>query len=352
MTTNDIIQLAGFFAVITIFILQNRLHNRASKREIYQRLELASIDLFRFEIENSELTWRLYNEDYEIPSEATREYREMINHVTQIVNLFEMIVKFRNEKIVNNKIFTSWIAWFWEMTQLKNFVKIWNEINLHYIDELKFIIETGIKSNGDWNTYINSINSKYKCKEIKKMLIEKQIEKNSKEIINNCLFNWCENTNDDIINKLVKIFVSNVDKNYISHGEVIDGRASNLNEWKSDLSEIMKNEFALIINSDIAGMEYSKVAICKINNCIVGLAIIEFNKFTNVSILSDIIIDKNFQGKNIGSKFILWIEEEIKTNNFNFIFLESGIKNNFAHEFFEKIGYKKSSVVMVKKLVD
>lgn len=74
-----LIQLAGFIAVIVIFLAQNKLNKRVIKREIYQRLELASIDLFRFELENPELTWRLYDENYQLPHEIAREYWEIIS---------------------------------------------------------------------------------------------------------------------------------------------------------------------------------------------------------------------------------------------------------------------------------
>lgn len=345
-----IISFAGFAVVIIFFIAQNKINRQFTKREIYQRLELASIDLFRFEHEFSDNTWRLYDENYLMPDQTSKEYREIINHTTQIVNLFEMIVEFEENKIVDEKIFSTWVPWFWEMTQLKNFVQIWHTIKWNYTQELQDIIDMGIHSDGDWNMYINKINEKYNCIHIAKLLIDKNVEEKSFEIFKNLEFSWGTQADKIIVDDLVDIFVRNVDNKYISHGEVIVGRANNLHEWKVDFSEIMKKEFLSALTNNTKSAEYKQLCICKGDNQIIGIALIEFNMATNVSILSDIVIDNKFRGQNIGDSFISWIEKELKANNIRHIFLESGIHNKAAHEFFENSGYNRSSIVMAKKL--
>jgi len=357
MTNSDLIQIigliiqfAGFISVIIIFIVQIKINTRVSKREIYQRLEFASIDLFRFELENSIYSWRLYDQNYQIPLENSKEYHEIENHLTQLLNIFEMIIEFRNEKIVDSKIFASWIAWFWEISQLKNFAIIWRGAKYHYTVDLQFILNSGIASDGDWNTYIKTINKKYKCNHISKLILEDKIENKTNSTISGITFSWGTHANIEGINELVNIFISNIDNNYISHGEVIVGRAINLKEWKANLFEIIKKELITALTNENNENEYNKLALCELDNRFIGIAIIEFNRITNVSILSDIVIDNKLRGYNIGGSFISWIEKELKSQNIGMIFLESGIRNSLAHDFFEKVGYRKSSIVMAKEI--
>ena len=64
-TQSQILSIAGFVvAIVTAFALVITLKqtNKITKCETYQRLELASIDLFKFEIERSVNTWKLYND--------------------------------------------------------------------------------------------------------------------------------------------------------------------------------------------------------------------------------------------------------------------------------------------------
>lgn len=162
---NLFIDVAGFLTLILITVLQHHSTKTVTKREIYQQLELASIDLFRFEFEHSERVWPLYSEDEELPPVNSRKYRDLMNHVTQILNLFEMIVMFRREKIISPAVFASWVAWFWDMTQTKNFVKIWEDNSTNYTRELQFVLNSGIASS-DWNEFIDRLDKTYRCKHI------------------------------------------------------------------------------------------------------------------------------------------------------------------------------------------
>jgi N-acetylglutamate synthase-like GNAT family acetyltransferase len=345
-----VLQFAGFAVIIIVFVVQNNINKRVLKQEIYQKLEFASIEMFRFELQNSASSWKLYDENHQIPSKTSKEYREMVNHVTQVLNLFEMSIEFRNKKIIENKIFASWIVWFWEMTQLKNFVILWKDIELHYMDELRFILRTGIASDGNWNLFIENLNVKYKCRYIADLAHKDSAEEKSNQTINEIAFCWGSPANLNTLDELVNLFTNNINNNYISHGEVIDGRANSLSEWKINLSDILKNELINALTNEGTKDEFNKLALCKLNNQIIGFAIIEFNRITNISILSDIIINNTHRGKNIGKAFISWLEHELKSSNMKMIFLESGIKNSSAHHFFEKSGYKRSSIVMVKEI--
>ncbi len=64
--------------------------------------------------------------------------------MTQIMNLFEMIVELRLQNVVNAQIFLSWVRWFWDESYPKNKRKVWEEIRMNYTSALRKIIETGI----------------------------------------------------------------------------------------------------------------------------------------------------------------------------------------------------------------
>lgn len=162
------VDVAGFLALILITVLQHQATKTVTKREIYQRLELASIDLFRFEFEHSERVFVLYSEDETLPPTKSRQYRDVLNHVTQILNLFEMIVMFRREKIISPAIFASWVAWFWDMSQTPNFVIIWKDNSSNYTRELQFVLDSGVES-ADWQEYIDRLNRIYRCKHLAKL---------------------------------------------------------------------------------------------------------------------------------------------------------------------------------------
>ena len=50
-------------------------------------------------------------------------------------------------------------------------------------------------------------------------------------------------------------------------------------------------------------------------------------------------VNSNFQGKGIGKKLMVFVEEYALNNNVNFIRLNSGSHRLKAHKFYENIGY-------------
>jgi N-acetylglutamate synthase-like GNAT family acetyltransferase len=164
-------------------------------------------------------------------------------------------------------------------------------------------------------------------------------------------YKWCDSNDVSLLDTLAGLFLKNINESYISHGEVIDGRANNLNEWKADIREIMKEEFSEAINNsfNLPGT-FTKLAMAVQNEAIVALALIEFHPSTKVIVLCDIVVDKLLRGQKIGESMFNWIEAEAGSWGAKQIFLESGISNQKAHHFFERVGFHCSSVVMVKDI--
>ena len=169
--------------------------------------------------------------------------------------------------------------------------------------------------------------------------------------MNNINFKWCTSNDTHSLNKLAELFVSNAACCYISHGEVIDGRANNMTEWKTDIKEIMHKEFSKAINStsDISDT-FTRLVVAQQNDTFIALALVEFHPDTNVAILCDIVVDMPSRLCKIGESLLCWIEAEVKQWGANFLFLESGKGNHAAHHFFEKAGFNGVSIVMMKEI--
>jgi len=164
-------------ALLISLLHQTKQTNKIAKRDNYLQLELASIDLFKFEMEQSIKTWRLYNDKHVITKpqqdeKETQEIREMTNHVTQILNIFEMSIELHRKNVFDDKIFSTWIKWIHEFAQLENFQKLWkNELNQHYTQELYCLIKLAEKT--DYKKFIESLCKKNgdKCYQKQKLVV-------------------------------------------------------------------------------------------------------------------------------------------------------------------------------------
>jgi len=148
-----IVAAVGVIVAIVTFIIRDTHTRRIRKSEAYQRLELASIDLFKFEVRHSDIAWRLYDENFDITKATKQEKREVLNHVTQLLNLFELSIELHSRKIFEHKILATWLAWFFETAKFKTFRDMWgdkaskNEEDLckHYTGDLGELVELAIK---------------------------------------------------------------------------------------------------------------------------------------------------------------------------------------------------------------
>lgn len=149
ITLGDIISaisvLIALAAVMTTLWFENKRHKEVVFKEIYQQLELASIELFRFESENEELVTLLWEENKinEI-KEGTASYFIYTNYVCQYLNLFEMSVRFKVEKVMPDDVFGSWITWIFDVCSAPGFKEVWQHCKYNYIEELRVVINKGL----------------------------------------------------------------------------------------------------------------------------------------------------------------------------------------------------------------
>ena len=120
--------IGSVWAVLYGVSVQKRRDREVARREIYQRLELASIDLFRFEADHIDLIRPLYSG--EPPPSDPAAFHAYRNYVCQILNLFEMASELYCSDVLDDEVFTSWVAWFRELGLAPGFRPLW-EGGLH-----------------------------------------------------------------------------------------------------------------------------------------------------------------------------------------------------------------------------
>jgi len=119
---------------------------RTAKQQIYQSLELQSIELFRFEANNSELVSKLWDAET-LPKEPKERY-QLKQYVCQMLNLFEMAYRFRVSGIMDPAIFGSWVIWIWELSNAPAFSALWSDkqegLPLNYVPEFREAVDIAI----------------------------------------------------------------------------------------------------------------------------------------------------------------------------------------------------------------
>jgi GNAT superfamily N-acetyltransferase len=149
----------------------------------------------------------------------------------------------------------------------------------------------------------------------------------------------------DNIEKYLSIFNECKHDAYISHGEVLCGRATHDFKWADDILMQMRSEFI----DDLTSGNYTVLEILRSGE-LAGFAIVELYKSEKVAVLDDIMIAKGAQGKGLGTEALRLIEAYLKSKNYGILLLESGIKNKGVHEFFEKNGFTQVSIEYAKHL--
>lgn len=139
------IAVAAISGVFT-YIMKSDQSNRTAKQQIYQTLELQSIELFRFEASNRKLVKALWYAP--APSSEEIDRYELKQYVCQMLNLFEMAYRFRVDGIMAPSIFGSWVIWIWELSNTPVFQALWADksdgLPLNYVPDFRRAIDLAI----------------------------------------------------------------------------------------------------------------------------------------------------------------------------------------------------------------
>lgn len=112
------------------------------KIDLYQDLELASIDLFRFEAEHAERLKRfqdLTRNDLSVAGATDQDWLIMRKFYEQTMNLFEMAARFRKKKIIEPEVYGSWVIWYYDTLLHWAFREQWADLRQNYTPELRAV---------------------------------------------------------------------------------------------------------------------------------------------------------------------------------------------------------------------
>lgn len=136
------------FVTVLFAAMQIRNANKLESRQIYQTLELASAQLFRFEAENEKLVELLWDDNTTALDDLSpgRKYA-LKEYVCQMLNLFEMAVRLRKQKILEPEVFGSWVVWMWELSDSRRFRHLWikEDLAFNYVGDLRQLMHYGVK---------------------------------------------------------------------------------------------------------------------------------------------------------------------------------------------------------------
>jgi hypothetical protein len=147
MTTE--ILLGAIIIPISLYAVElfrlRRDSNKAANREIYQQLEMASINLFQFEADHLDIIRPVWEEGVALPPEGSAERVAVTDYVCQILNLFEMAIRFRMENVMPPSVFGSWVIWYYALGNTPHFPEIWQECRLDYAPDLRQIMNKAVE---------------------------------------------------------------------------------------------------------------------------------------------------------------------------------------------------------------
>jgi hypothetical protein len=137
--------IVAAFGIAFTFVMGSEQSTRNARQQLYQTLEIQSILLFRFESDNPDRVCSLWAKDT-APTNRVEEFC-VKQYICQILNLFEMAVRFQIQGVLPKDVFGSWVIWMWELCENKVFHHFWlskDDLPFNYIRELRSIITKGI----------------------------------------------------------------------------------------------------------------------------------------------------------------------------------------------------------------
>ena len=373
ISPDTIVQIAGVTvaaaSIIIAHAIQRSRDRKIARRDIYQKLEFASVELFRFEADHLELIRPIWEEGRPLPAKGTAEYVAIMNYICQILNLFELAIKFRQDKTMPADIFGSWVAWFYLLLRAPGFPPIWEETRGNYLPQLRKVMDGGLKllktepnPIKQEDLFYEYVSFHLKCNVVQgwtaadednpldEFWKSRQKTKRSKQMTEaeHITIKWIHD--HAIAPDLAKLFVANAGNAYISHGEIQEGRAINTADWSPDLESILTREFSAA-SGNPPFKDANLIGVFQ-HDKIIGFMLLEFTEGPSgtYATMSDIIVDKHYRNMHVGEKLITWVSAQLQEKGIIEMYAESNITNEVAHVFLKNMGFRTISKVFRKEI--
>lgn len=364
------VQITGLLVATGTFVIahtiQRKRDRKIARRDVYQKLEFASIDLFRFEADHLELIKPIWEKGTPLPAKGTADHYALMNYVCQILNLFELAIKFRKDKIMPADIFGSWIAWIYQVVHAPGFKPVWQETRWNYLPQLRRIMDGGLEILSEDHQeskrekqFYAFVAEEMNC-DIIRQWTENRDEYQNKAVSStrksgsllpagqNLMISWAQDVSQAPI--LAALFVREKGKHYISHGELKEGRATRPDRWADNLEEKLKTEFTEACLKP--PFDTINIVQAHVNDQLIGFLLIEYDQAPHepFATVSDIVVDERFRNLHVGERMISWVFDQLKSQNIRTVYAESNISNQIAHGFLEKMDFSPISKVFRKEI--
>ncbi len=152
------------------------------------------------------------------------------------------------------------------------------------------------------------------------------------------------------IDTVIEIFAEVFSPEYISFGELTDGRAISPDIPCENIKDLFHQELLTGINDDKV-----EFFVATWEEGIAGFALTSIYS-TPVGHqecwLDDLVVSPNYRGQGIGEKLVNTVIDWGREKNAKYFLLESSIHNEKAHNFFEKLGFQAMAKVFWKSAED
>lgn len=118
--------------------------------------------------------------------------------------------------------------------------------------------------------------------------------------------------------------------------------------WAANIVDLIERECATIGSSEYASLAEAHDE----SGARVGavIALWETEEPTPHVVIADLVTDPNARSGGVGKALVDFVLAEAKKRGIGWAFLESGLNNHRAHDFFEREGFEVVSKVFAKRL--
>ncbi len=386
--SNIIAFCAALFSVgvaVLVYVRTESRERRIEKSSAYLQLEVHSSEAFKYQAENAHRMSPLREaaRPATLPRPDHEAWETALNYYFQCLNLFEVCSNFRRHRIIQKQVFASWVAWFYDILNGWHFREIWtSELRTNYTRDVRNIFDVGVeifelhpddetrkrefyravahlmggcdvvenwpdemKAAPVWPPAPRGVfdwSPKVEYRALPQFSIRRQprVEEDEPDIT----LSWNGPEDARQAAALAGRIVS-LSEDYISHGEIQTGLSADGTTWVSNLAELYAEDFADLDGRDL-------VVARAADGVLVAFAVVawEQSRRRSFAVLEDMAVDPDARSGGIGARIVDAIAERVRSRGVEWLFLESGVRNTRAHQFYQRHGFTEISHVFGRRL--
>ena len=138
--------------------------------------------------------------------------------------------------------------------------------------------------------------------------------------------------------------VIGAETDYISHGEIQTGLSDDGSSWVAGLKELYATDFTDRGERDLL--------VAREGDSVVGMLMVAYERSERraFAVIEDMAVSPQKRSGGLGKRMLHEAQSRISERRLAWVFLESGLRNEKAHAFFEREGFRMVSHVYARKL--